>query len=531
MKHAKGIVTLEDRMTNKPWPAVASLALLLGGVGCTRPAVRTGDDAVTRTSHTAPMPLPSLRPDGPLAAAIDPVAIPSNLTGPQPMDVYIRHALAENRMVQAARLNVLALRHRIPQVTALDDPVVSNTIYPGSSNGLQTAAGYMPWNLLIAQQFPWFGTLALRGLAAEQDVQVALAELAAAQLDTVEAVKRAYYDLHFNEEAKQILLKNRELVEYFLEIARARYETGQTSQQDVLMAEVMLTDLDRELVTARQGIASARADLAQQLHLSPEAELGTLPEPPIADVPAQIDRLYRLAVASRPELQGRMAAVARDETAVELARKRYYPNITLGANYGLLSADGALARAANGNDNLGLFVGFNLPVYRGKLDAAVREAKARAAADAKLYEAERDGAYRQIKDLMAQARAQRETLDLFLASILPRAQQALDIASADYQTGTVDFLTLITAWREVLQIELQVAQFQASLGQSLASLERAVGVQLNEHPPAPMTEPQPQPAPDTDPTPLPVQPGGPGPFEVIPPGEDQGNRAEPPAAG
>ncbi len=114
------------------------------------------------------------------------------------MDVYIRHALAENRTVQAARYNLLALKHRIPQVTALDDPVVSNTIYPSNSNGLQTAAGYLPWNLLIAQQFPWFGTLRLRGAAASDDVQVALAELAAAQLDVVEAVKRAYYDLYFN---------------------------------------------------------------------------------------------------------------------------------------------------------------------------------------------------------------------------------------------------------------------------------------------------------------------------------------------
>lgn len=492
------------------WPYRAMAALLAGVAGCAQVASRPEYIEVQRDLHAAAQRPPgTIHPDEPLAAALDPAPVPPALLGPQPVDAYIRRALAENRLVQAARYNVLALKHRIPQVTALDDPVVSNTIYPSPDNGLQTADGYMPWNLLIAQQFPWFGTLGLRGLAAEQDVKVALAELAAAQLDVVEAVKRAYYDLYFNQRAERILLDNRALVEDFLEIARIRYETGQTSQQDVLSAEVTLTDLDRELVATRQGIASARADLAQQLHISPEAELRTLPEVPIADVPAQIERLYRLAAAARPELQGRLAAVARDATAVELARKRYYPDITLGFNYGLMTTTNAISQVAEGGDNLGMFVGFNLPVYRGKIDAAVLEAQARALADAKLYEAERDGAYRQIKDLLSQAKAQRETLDLVRTGILPRARQALDVASADYQTGAVDFLTLLTAWREVLQIELQVAQFESALGQSLASLERAVGVQLNAHPPAPEAAARPGPAAEPPPPP----PDATGPFQ------------------
>ena len=63
-------------------------------------------------------------------------------------------------------------------MTALDDPVVSNTIYPIPSVAPQySLMGYNPYNLMIAQQFPWFGTLRLRGEAAEEDVKVALAEL------------------------------------------------------------------------------------------------------------------------------------------------------------------------------------------------------------------------------------------------------------------------------------------------------------------------------------------------------------------
>jgi len=59
-------------------------------------------------------------------------------------------------------------------VTALEDPVAANTVFPIPSVAPQYfLMGYNPYNLTLAQQFPWFGTLRLRGEAAERDVQVA----------------------------------------------------------------------------------------------------------------------------------------------------------------------------------------------------------------------------------------------------------------------------------------------------------------------------------------------------------------------
>ena len=107
-------------------------------------------------------------------------------------------ALAENRAVQSARFNVLAMKSRIPQVTALDDPVFQSSIWPFPKNPPQYTTGYTPYEQTITQEFPWFGTLALRGQAAEQEVRIALFELAPRQLETIAQVKRAYYDLSYN---------------------------------------------------------------------------------------------------------------------------------------------------------------------------------------------------------------------------------------------------------------------------------------------------------------------------------------------
>ena len=183
-----------------------------------------------------------------------PAAGHPEFSGPQSVDAFIGQALETSPLVRAARFNVLALKHRIPQVTSLDDPVLSNTIYPIPSAAPQyELMGYMPYGALVAQQFPWCGTLRLRGQAAEDDVRIALHELAAAQLDVVAGVKRAYHDLHFNERALALLEQNRGLAQDFLKIARDRYRLTSASQVDVLRAEVAVSDIDREIETTRQA--------------------------------------------------------------------------------------------------------------------------------------------------------------------------------------------------------------------------------------------------------------------------------------
>ena len=477
------------------WPLVLTAGLLLGDLGCVNlrrdPAPVTTPAPAQEAKRDSGVRLATYQaPDYATAAhtSSEEALVVPDLAGPQTLGVLIRHALEENRTVRAAQFNVLALKHRIPQVTALDDPIVSNTIFPIPSVAPQySLMGYMPYSALLAQQFPWCGTLKLRGQAAEDDVKIALFELAAAQLDVVANVKRAYFDLHFNEHAAKLLKENRALAEDFLKVARERYRGATATQVDVLRAEVAISDINREIENTGQAVNEARAELARLLHVSPETPIATLPKLFVGSVPQEVERLYQLVCASRPELQGRLAAIARDEKAIELARKRYYPNLTVGLVYQDMEKTNAeTPRTASGQPNVGLFVGFNMPIYHKKIAAGVQEARARAAADGQLLEAEKDQAHRDIKDSFVQARVQQNVLALLRRNNLPVAKQVLELTAGDYTAGNagVDFLSLLGAWRDLLQVEIQISQIEAELGKTLASLERAVGTQLNEHPPA-----------------------------------------------
>ena len=463
------------------WSVMWLAAGVSGASGCVWTGDRPSPEVQRATFHPA-----TVRPPLPISSDVVP-----EFVGVQPVDVFIRRALAENRTVQAAFHNVESLRHRIPQVKTLDDPFASNTVFAIPSVAPQySMMGYNPYNLTLAQQFPWFGTLRLRGEAAEGDVQVALAELAAAQLDAVAAVKRAYCALYASLKTEEILQENRKVLEEFREVAVDRLALGGT-QQDVLRAEVLISELDRESANNRQAITSARAALARQIHVSPESDFRTTPELALAAAPAEFERLQQLALAVRPELRGRLAAVARDQTGVELARKRFYPNVTLGLTYMDMEKTNASSPIAGGMPNVGMFVGFNLPVYRNKYRQGVCEAEERMLADAKLYEAQRDETSSEIQDFTAQVKTQQNVLALLRDNILPRTRKTFDLSRSDYAKSNVDYATVQSALREVLLIEIQIAQIEAELGKALAALERAVGGEINAHPPAasPMTIP------------------------------------------
>ena len=245
-----------------------------------------------------------------------------------------------------------------------------------------------------------------------RDVQVALAELAAAQLDTVAAVKRAYYNLYASLKTEEILAENRKILEDFRAIARERVKTGGT-QQDVIKAEVLISELDRELANNQQVIATARSALGRQLHIPPDTELKTLPTLSLASVPAEIERLNRPGHGRAPRAAGPAGRDRPRRKSDRAGAQAVLPQRHAGPDlHGHGKTNAATPRTASGSPNVGLFVGFNLPVYHNKYRAGVCEAQERALADAKLYEAQRDETYSEIQDLMIQARVQQNVLAL-----------------------------------------------------------------------------------------------------------------------
>ena len=418
-----------------------------------------------------------------LASALMPQA--TELAGPLDVDEYVRYALSQNPQIQAKRKRVEAAAQKVPQAASLKDPVLGYTVSPFYPYVTQTAGGRMQFDVTVSQEVPWFGKLDAQASAAEAEVDQARAELVAGELEVVEQVKRAYYELYYVQRAIDITESSRGLAVQFREIAKVKYETLQVPQQDLLRAELEVSNVDTELVRLRQERQSAQARLARLLHVSPETAVEAVKELPPEQIPRDLDRLYSQAVALRPELHAQLAAVRRDRYATDLARLQFYPDMTFAFGYGAMTTNKALAPTSDGIDNVDLGLMVNVPVYRNRLRAGVHEAEANVVASAREYDNLRDRTQEEIKDLFAQATSQQELLRLFSDEIIPKADQTLEVSIPAYESGEIDFLQLTDNWQQLLRFQILQQRLEAQLRQTLATMERTVGGTLPPGGPAP----------------------------------------------
>ena len=450
-----------DIKQRRSWLLIA-VSLL---VGCRNaPQVRDPEFAqVSNAIHTAyHVPEPS-------ESAVNPVV--AHLEGSHELEEYLQYALQQNPDIQAARKRMEAFAHQVPVAASLPDPMLNLTVQP---EPVQTAAGQQELIVSASQKFHWFGKLDTRASVAEAQTNVARAHLAAAELATIAKVKRAYYELYFIQQAISVTEAEQKLLGEIRDVANTRYKAGRTSQQDVLRADLEISQVENELIQLRQQLTSGQARLARLLHVAPQTRVLAVSRLEPEQAPRDLEWLQHQAVTARPELHAQLAAIQRDRQAAELARLDYKPDVTLGMSWIDVSSAG-LSPISNGRDAFLLTAGVNLPIYGKRLDSSVRSAEAKAVSSAREYDALRDGTLEEVTDLFAQAKSQQAMLILFQEDILPKSRQTLEVSSRAYNVGEVDFLQLIDNWRQLLRYELNFRRLEASLRQTLADIERVVG--------------------------------------------------------
>jgi outer membrane protein TolC len=407
-----------------------------------------------------------------------PTPVPSDVAAePLPVEHFVSVALSNHPRIRAARARVAAASQRAPQVRSLDDPVLANNFYPISDQSLQTAAGRAGNSMSISQKYPWPEKRRTRAAIADRETQMAVARLDQVELEIEEMVRLAYYELWFADQSIKITQRNRDVAVELITLAKARHRAG-GSQQDVLRAQLQVDALDDRLIGLAQQKALVQADLAALIQDPGRRDVEPTEKINLVPVPENLDALFVAAGECSPRLRELRWAVARDRQKQQLAGLNRYPDFTLGAGWQTMTESDAISPVANGRDNVSLMVGVTLPVWRERINASIREASAEVSASNRDYGAARDDTFRQIRRLSEQVYAAEEQLRLYHERVLPRAKQALHLASADYRGRLVDFGEVADGFTEVLMFELQVARAETTLAGTIAQLHRAVGCEV-----------------------------------------------------
>ncbi|MBU0616939.1 MAG: TolC family protein [Planctomycetes bacterium] len=439
-------------------------------------------------AQTGRAPVPTTQP-----AAKVPASQPS--TGaqqPRSLRDYIVLALAENPDIKAAEEIVRSKYARVPQVTALPDPVLMTKTLP---EPVRTAEGDNYFILGIQQKLPVPGKLDHAGRATLAEARMASAELQKTRLRVIADVKRTYFRLYVVDKAIEISRASQELLRGLIDAVRAQVATGRRPQDDVLRAQVELSTLESRLIDLAQQRASAAAMLNRLLSRSP----GTPVERPVdfdlRTVELELERLFEIAADSSPELKRLKRQIERDREAAKLAKLAHWPDFTLGFEWMQIDPRGAFQPPPNpetgmrppaprlseeGSDNWAIVFGLNIPLWFEKIEAGVREARSRLLASQHQYASAQNRVYFELEDALARVRAQQELAELLDGTIIPQAQQTYEVSRATYTTGRGDFLAVVDNWQKWLAFTIQYHRALGELERSVADLEQALGLSLGE---------------------------------------------------
>lgn len=423
----------------------------------------------TDSSVTSPLEEPSANID---LRGSGPEQITQEQT-PLSVDDCVQLAVSSHPRVLAAQARVAAARSRIPQERALEDPMLDNQFWPIPGNAMQLVDGRMQNQLALSQRVPWPEKLQAKAAIACREMQMAQAEVQTIQLEIAESVRIAYYELWFAERAAAIIQENEQLVADLIRTSESRYRTG-GSQQDVLNAEIERERLQQQLFEYRGQSEAAKAELAALLRQPQTLNIKSDEALSMDKLPARLDELIATAERCNPALRGLAFAIQRDIQRQRLADLQRYPDFQLGTQYGFMTRDQALSPQADGVDMISFSAGVTLPIWRDKIRGGISEAYAERANSSQLYQSEQLTIAGQLRRLLAEITALDQQRTLFNERIIPRAQQALQIASSEYTVGKSSFVQLTRNYQELLMYRLQIARFDSAIASNEARLARIV---------------------------------------------------------
>ncbi len=384
-------------------------------------------------------------------------------------------AVRSNPEIVAAQKGYEAARQRPTQESSLPDPMISlgyvsvGNPLPGAGLGSQALSNI---GLTYSQEVPYPGKLKLRGEIASKEAEAVFQQYQAVQLGVISRIKQAYYRLQYTYAASNLLIRNRDLLNKLVSVTEARYSVGKAAQQDVFKAQTQASILETRLVKLEQQRISSEAEINSILNRRPGTPVAHPEDVNPKEMTATLEELYAAAAQNSPMLGRDQKMIQRSELAVNSARKEYYPDVTLSGGY---FNQGSMAPMYQ------FQASFKVPIYFWrKQRAGVNEQVNMLSQARRTYEATDQSLHFRIKDDYTMAQASSRLMKLYMQTVVPQGNMALESSLTTYETGTVDFLSVLTNFTTVLDFEMNYYEEALNYVLALSRLEEMTGQPLTD---------------------------------------------------
>lgn len=290
----------------------------------------------------------------------------------------------------------------------------------------------------------------------------------ALQLVIMSNVGQAYFNLLAVVERKRIAGEFLENVANVLAIVEARYQAGAVSALDVAQQQT-------ELATAR-----ANLDLQIQQYALAENTLAILLGHPPQQMPFRTEGFFDMLVPvinalqpaslleRRPDVRQIEMELIAANADIGVARAAFYPKLQL-------NLDAVLASPQPAGVALAMTSSLAQPLFQGgRLEGGLENAQARNAELVEIYRKTILTAFKEVEDAAAVRRNSARRLQA-LTDALDKARQAYQLSLDRYRLGAIDYQTLLSTQRSLLNAENSQVQARQDVLVALVQLYQALG--------------------------------------------------------
>ncbi len=385
---------------------------------------------------------------------------------PQTLRDCLARAFRANPGLRAAFERWQAAMERISQARSLDDPTLSFEVFLDQVD--------TRYQMSLTQMFPAPGMLRLRRDRTTAEARAALHALEAQRLSLYLRVATGFHEYHYLARATVITKENLQFLTELEQAVKSRYRTGEAAFADLIKVQVekeRLSDREAALHEQRRVLST---ELATLLNLSPQTLLPWPQPAPPEKFSVDEETLAGVMNRGNPEIKAADAQIEAQEMGEELARRNGWPRFMLGAGAMVMNGmDGS------GNEtDIGLMAGITLPIWRGRVRAARDEAAALRRSAQQECNHLRNRLRAELSMAVFKFRDAERRVGLFDRSLVPKAEQALEVARQAYAGGQVGFMAMIDAQRTLLDLQLMADRAIADREIALANIRRGVGKEM-----------------------------------------------------
>ena len=386
------------------------------------------------------------------------------------------YARAQSPELAAMRLEADAAAQRLGSAGALADPVLRVELMNINNYGNDAPASILPWKVgetqyRLMQPLPGWGKRGLRRDVAAADADQAAARTAATWAELGARIKSTYAEYYRTVGNEHLTREVLDLMARLEQVAQARYAGGLVVQQDAIRAQLEQTAMRSELIALDNEKRQLRARLNALLARDAPAPLADpqalRPLPGLAT--ADATQLAERARARNPQLLAEQARLASAQKSRELTYSNRYPDWLVGVQS---------TQVGSRFTSYGLMLEVNLPLQQGSRRAQEREAESMVSAAQSRAEAVSNQLLGELAGNLAAYDGARRTAALVQTQLLPQSELNLRSALAAYESGKVDFATLLDAQRQIRKAQMDLLKAQVEAHMRLAEVERIVGEDL-----------------------------------------------------